>query len=103
MANSTAKTSFNPEDRAIYPNHYRGVRKASVVLSKAKNCPKDYNFNTFHGYLCDRLNAKHKSLQITVGELGKLIDAKSVPAKLLKAIKSYKDLQELEKGSVLKS
>ena len=99
MNNQTTFEVKDPQATATYGQ----IQRIAMQFSKAKNCPKDYNFNTFHGYLCDRLNAKHKSLQITVGELGKLIDAKSVPAKLLKAIKSYKDLQELEKGSVLKS
>lgn len=94
MKNSTQ--NFDLTARAVYPRNYGAVKKASVVLSKAKNCPKEFGYPQIHGYLCDRLNAKHKSFQITVGEIDKLINSKSVPAKILKALRAYQALKAVD-------
>jgi hypothetical protein len=88
MANSNA--TFDLTARAVYPNHYGAVKKASVVLSKAKNCPKEFGYPQIHGYLCDRLNAKHK------GDIDKLINAKSIPVAILKALRAYQALKAVD-------
>tara|TARA_Y100001973_G_C5192468_1_gene331888 strand:+ start:888 stop:1268 length:381 start_codon:yes stop_codon:yes gene_type:complete len=56
--------------------------------------PKEINYFTIVGHFTARLNDKNKPL--TQGQVSKILSAKSLPAKDIKAMQSYKKLKALD-------
>jgi len=90
MANSTQRTDNfvveNPTDIASYGM----VRMLASYFSKMPKCPKDIKWGTLHGHFLASLNDKKNPL--LQGEVARLRTLKSIPAKNLKAMRSYKKL-----------
>ena len=90
MANSTQiNDNFvveNPTDVATYGM----VRKLASYFSKTTKCPSDIKWGTLHGHFLQKLNDKKEPL--VQGEVARLLTLKSIPAKNLKAMRSYKKL-----------
>ena len=90
MANSTQiNDNFvveTPTDKATYGM----VRMLASYFSKLPKCPEDIKWGTLHGHFLASLNDKKNPL--LQGEVVRLRALKSIPAKNLKAMRSYKKL-----------
>tara|TARA_R110000823_G_scaffold206120_1_gene336875 strand:+ start:11 stop:319 length:309 start_codon:yes stop_codon:yes gene_type:complete len=89
VTNTSTKNDFvvaEPKSKASYGM----VRMLASYFSKLPKCPSDIKWGTLHGHFLASLNDKKNPL--LQGEVVRLRALKSIPAKNLKAMRSYKKL-----------
>ena len=89
VTNTSTKNDFVVAEPTAIAS-YGMVRMLASYFSKLPKCPSDIKWGTLHGHFLASLNDKKNPL--LQGEVVRLRALKSIPAKSLKAMRSYKKL-----------
>ena len=69
---------------------YSQVKKVAMTFATMASCPKDLGYNSFRGYLLNKLNAKRASQALKQKHITEYLSLKRVPKDVIEAIREVK-------------